>query len=184
MLKTNQITNQVTGQVFRFLQTSADTNGKVLEMETVYAPFSDEPPLHYHPQQNEYFKVLAGELTVRLNNEIKSYKPGAVIHIKPGIRHSMWNAGIIETVVNWKVEPALDTEHFLKVMTALANGGHTNNKGIPPLPQMIYILKKHNKSFRLAKPKTGVIGTLYVLLKPVFALCSYKKKFKKVLNAA
>jgi len=172
-----EICNQVTGQVIRFLQTGEDTNGRLLKMESIYAPFSDEPPVHYHPMQDEYFKVLAGELAVRLAGNIRVYAAGEEIHIKPGTPHSMWNAGSVETLVTWKVVPALDTEQFLRTMTELANAGDTNVKGVPPLPVMVYLLKKYNKTFRISKPPIGVIKTLFVLLKPLFAMRRFKSKF-------
>jgi len=169
-----EICNQVTGQVIRFLQTSADTNGELLEMESVYSPFSDEPPVHYHPAQRECFTILYGELAVRLNNKIHVYSTGDVIEIERGTRHSMWNPGQAETLVNWKVMPAANTEAFLKAMTALANTGHTNDKGVPALPLMIYLLKKYERIFRIAKPPIGIINAFYLILKPVFILRDYK----------
>lgn len=45
------IANPVTGQQIKFVQTAKDTGGKLLEMESVYAPASKEPPPHYHPCQ-------------------------------------------------------------------------------------------------------------------------------------
>jgi quercetin dioxygenase-like cupin family protein len=172
-----EICNQVTGQVIRFLQTGEDTNGRLLEMESVYAPFSDEPPVHYHPVQDEYFKVLAGELAVRLAGDIKVYTAGEEIHILPGTPHSMWNPGRVETLVTWKALPAMDTEALLRQMIVLANAGDTNIKGVPQLPVMVYLLKKYNKTFRICKLPIGVIKTLFILLKPLFILLNYKSKF-------
>lgn len=171
-----QITNKVTGQVVKFLQSDDDPAG-ILEMETVYMPFSAEPPVHYHPYQEEYFQVLQGELTVRLNGEVKIYREGAVIHIRQNVKHSMWNTGFKAALVSWKVLPAMDTEDFLRTMTWLSNNGETNAKGVPPLPSMIFLLKKYRKIFRLNKPPMLVLRILYVLFIPAFFLLGYKQKF-------
>lgn len=45
------ISNPVTGQQIKFIQTAKDTNCQLLEMESVYAAASKEPPPHYHPYQ-------------------------------------------------------------------------------------------------------------------------------------
>lgn len=171
-----QITNKVTGQVVKFLS-SDDHAAGLLEMETSYMPFSAEPPVHYHPYQEEYFQVLEGELTVRLNGEVKIYREGAIIHIKQYVRHSMWNSGFKTTLVSWKVIPAMDTENFLRTMTWLSNNGETNAQGVPLLPSMVFLLRKYRKIFRLDKPPAFVLSILYVLLTPVFCLLHYKRKF-------
>lgn len=171
-----QITNKVTGQVVKFLPSDNDAAG-ILEMETIYTPFSAEPPVHYHPRQEEYFQVLEGELTVRLNGEVKIYREGAIIHIKQQVRHSMWNSGFKVALVSWKVMPAMDTENFLRTMTWLSNNGETNAKGVPPLLAMIFLLQKYRKIFRLDMPPQLLLSILYVLLTPVFLLLHYKRKF-------
>jgi quercetin dioxygenase-like cupin family protein len=171
-----QITNKVTGQVVKFLPSDDDPGG-LLEMETLYTPFSAEPPVHYHPYQEEYFRVLEGELTVRLNGEVRIYQEGAVIHIKQRVKHSMWNSGFKTALVSWKVMPAMDTEDFLRTMTWLSNNGETNAKGVPSLPAMVFLLRKYRRIFRLDKPPQIILSILYVLLTPVFFLLHYKRKF-------
>lgn len=171
-----QITNNVTGQVVKFLLSDEDPAGQ-LEMETLYIPFSAEPPVHYHPYQEEYFQVLEGELTVRLNGEVKIYREGAIIHIKQHVRHSMWNSGFKTALVSWKVMPAMDTENFLRTMTWLSNSGATDTKGVPSLPNMVFLLRKYRKVFRLDKPPQRLLSLLYMLFTPVFFLLHYKRKF-------
>lgn len=171
-----QITNKITGQVVKFLPRNQHS-GDMLEMETLYVPFSAEPPLHYHPYQEEQLKVLKGELTVRLNDEVKIYREGAIITIKRNARHSMWNSGFTTTLVSWKVTPAMDTVRFLRTMTALSNIGAVNEKGIPALPLMVFLLVKYKRTFRLDKPHGWVIHLLYILFIPVFFVLDYNKRF-------
>ena len=66
-----EISNSKTGQAIRFIQTAKDTQGQLLEMESSWKPFSKEPAPHFHPRQDETFTVISGELTVRINDEIK-----------------------------------------------------------------------------------------------------------------
>jgi hypothetical protein len=55
-----QITNPVAGLSLRFVQTSADTNGELLEMEATYEPRSLEPVVHFHPRQSERSRSSRG----------------------------------------------------------------------------------------------------------------------------
>jgi len=175
----HQITNHVTGQVIRFIKKGSDTHGELLEMEAVYASFSNEPPLHFHPFQEEFFEVLAGELTVRIASEIRTYRKGEIVHVKPGMHHSMWNAGYADAMVNWKVYPALDTEQFLTTLTELANQGQTNMVGVPSLPLMLFLLKKYKATFRLAKLNGKSLSILSALFAPIFLFKQYKRKMNR-----
>lgn len=169
------ITNQVTGQEIRFLPSTTT----VLEMETTYRPFSPEPPVHYHPFQEEYFQVLSGELTVRLNGEVKIYRQGAVIQVKQREKHSMWNSGFKPVVVKWKVSPGMDTADFLRTMFLLSNEGATNATGAPALPVMLFLLRKYRKVFCLDKPPAILLQLLYALFLPVFLMQHYPGKFRR-----
>ncbi len=73
--KNKEIFNPITKQDNKFLQTSRDTDGQLLEMESTYNSFSKEPAAHYHPYQVEDFTVLTGELTVRIDGRLKVLKP-------------------------------------------------------------------------------------------------------------
>ncbi|RFS22570.1 cupin domain-containing protein [Chitinophaga silvatica] len=174
------IKNVITGQIVKFL--TSDTGSDTLEMESLYLPFSIEPPVHYHPYQDEYIKVLEGELTVRMDGEINIYRSGSAIHIKKNTRHSIWNSGFRETIVNWKVDPALETAEFLRTMTQLSNSGETDVQGVPSLHVMVYLLRKYNKIFRLEQPREVTLRMLYLLFSPVFCLKKFRKKFNNPLK--
>ena len=52
--------NPVTGQRLIVRRTAAETGGEVLEVESIYTmPTPFPPTAHYHPYQEERFKVLA-----------------------------------------------------------------------------------------------------------------------------
>lgn len=66
---TRIIKNHKTGQVLRILKSRKDTKGALLEMEATYQPHSPEPPAHYHPFQEEEFRVLSGDIKVQINGQ-------------------------------------------------------------------------------------------------------------------
>ena len=150
------IHNPVTGQSITFLQTRRDTNGTLLEMEATYAPRSHEPPSHFHPGQQEYFQILAGELTVRIHGVEKVLHAGDSFHISANVPHTMWNAGDLETIVNWKVLPAMQTEYMLETIAGLARDGKTDATGMPSLLQTALMLGHFAREFRLTKPPYAI----------------------------
>jgi quercetin dioxygenase-like cupin family protein len=180
--KNKTLTNKFSGQSFKFLQTAADTRGRLLEIETSWQPFAKEPPPHYHPCQEEDFVVISGELTVRINGHKKVLKQGERLHVAKRMVHSMWNDSAETTIVNWKVCPALDTENFLEMGIGLANDGKLNKKGMPHILQISLMANKFSKVFRLSSPPFFVQRVLFMLLTPVAYLAGYNAVYKKYID--
>jgi quercetin dioxygenase-like cupin family protein len=177
------INNPVTGQQLTFLQTSATTNGQLLEMESRFRAHSKEPVPHYHPIQQENFKVLQGQIKVRINNEVKTLNAGDELFIAPKVVHSMWNGGNDEAVVNWKIEPALQSEQLFRTAFGLANDGKTNPDGAPDLLQASLLVSHHFNEYRLAKPPFVVQRIVFGVLKPIARLMGYKAVYDQYLSA-
>ena len=176
------ISNSVTGQQLVFLQTGKTTNGRLLEMESHYGARSIEPAPHYHPVQTEHFKVLEGEIRVRVRGEVFSLKKGEEILIYPGEVHSMWNPGDEKTIVNWKIEPALETEAFFRTVYGLARDGKTNEAGMPGLLQVALLADQYANEFRLARPPYWVQQIVFGLLKPLARMKGLKAVYRQYLE--
>ncbi|MFT3794108.1 cupin domain-containing protein [Flavobacterium sp.] len=180
--KGKQINNPKTGQHILFLQTAKDTNGQLLEMETTYNAKSKEPVAHYHPYQAEDFTVLSGELTVRIKGQLKTLHAGDTLHIPANQVHAMWNASTEKTIVNWKVQPAMDTEYLFEMMYGLAHDGKTNKNGMPNFFQLILTARKFSDVFRLAKPSFTIQEIYFFFLSPWAHLFGYRSTDKKYLD--
>ena len=180
--KNKQISNPKTGQDIKFLQTAKDTDGKILEMEATYNSHSKEPAAHYHPFQVEDFTVLSGQLTVRMDEHLKVLKQGDTLHIPINKVHSMWNDTDEKTIVNWKVQPAMDTDNLLETATGLAIDGKTNNDGMPNILQVALMANKYSDVFRLANPPFAVQKILFIILTPFSYLFGYRPTYKKYLD--
>lgn len=73
------------------------------------------PPRHFHPQQDERFEVLEGELTVAVGRgEPRALGAGDVIDIPRGTPHLMWNATSRPARATWRVTPGLRTEEMFR----------------------------------------------------------------------
>jgi quercetin dioxygenase-like cupin family protein len=180
--KNKVVSNPVTGQQIRFLQTSNDTEGSLLEMESCYAPHSAEPMPHYHPKQHETFTVLEGSIQVRMNNKVITLHTGEQLEIPAHTIHSVWNAGEVKATINWKVEPALITEYFLETGMGLAAEGKVNAKGLPTVLQTALLVRYYQNVFRLTKPSYALQKILSGALAPVAKLAGYKAVYDKYID--
>ncbi len=176
------IINPLTGQTYKFLQTSKSTNGKLLEIESGFSPNSKEPPAHYHPIQAEDFTVLQGTLTVRIGTTLQTLQQGERLHITPSQVHAMWNQSDSICIVNWKTQPALQSEYFFETLTGLAIDQKTDAAGRPGLLQSVITLNKFHNEFKLAKPLFFVQNIAFKCLSPFAYLLGYKPVYSKYLD--
>jgi quercetin dioxygenase-like cupin family protein len=75
------------GGVLTFKATGADTAGALLLLE-VLQPEGKAPPLHAHPEADETFYVLEGELLVHIDGTEQSARKGGVLLVPRGTPHS------------------------------------------------------------------------------------------------
>ncbi|HSC52140.1 MAG TPA: cupin domain-containing protein [Phnomibacter sp.] len=151
-------------------------------MESIFNEHSLEPAAHYHPFQEEDFTILSGELTVRMDGQLKVFKAGDSLHIPRNQVHSMWNDSNQKAIVNWKIQPAMDSEHLLETVTGLANDGKTNHVGRPNILQVALMANKFTGVFRLSKPPFVIQKVLFLVLTPFSYLLGYKPTYKKYLD--
>ena len=180
--KNKVIHNPKTGQTIKFLQTAKDTDGALLEMESTLVPFSKEPKAHYHPSQEEDFTILTGRLHVKIGGQLRVLQAGDTLRINRNVVHSMWNGSNKETVLNWKVQPALDTEYFLQTLMGLADDGKTNKEGMPGILQLAITAKRFSHVVRLSKPSFVIQSILFSILNPFALLFGYKAVYQKYFN--
>lgn len=181
--KNKTIQNPMTGQEIRFIQTSKDSNGQLLEMEATYKAMSSEPAPHYHPCQDELFTVVSGEMTVRLNGEeMHNLRAGDMLQIPRNQIHTMWNAAGRKAVVNWQVRPALHTEELLETIMGLAADGKCNKKGMPGLLQIALTSGKYDKELRLMRPSFFMQMIVFSVLRPFALMAGYKAVYEKYLD--
>ncbi|RDC65526.1 cupin domain-containing protein [Adhaeribacter pallidiroseus] len=176
------IRNSKTGQEIRFLQSGPETKGQLLHLQTTYQPHSREPAAHYHPYQTEDFKVLAGEINVRIGKEVKILKKGDGLHLPANTIHAKWNAAEQAAVVDWQIRPALNTATFFETTTGLANAGKTNAVGMPSIWQVALLATHFANVFRLAKPPFMLQRVVFGLLTPIAYLLGYRPTYPEYLD--
>ena len=78
----------VVGDVYRFLATGEDTDGRYALFEAVVGPGGGPPP-HVHSREEEGFYVLDGEITFTVNGERVVARPGTFANMPVGTPHAV-----------------------------------------------------------------------------------------------
>ena len=152
------------GDALRFLQTSAETGGALLEVEATYVPGGSPPPEHYHPFQTEYFEVLSGTLETRIGGVTAIYGSGDRFEVPPGVVHTMHNSGDGVVRLRWQTKPALRTEEFFESVWGLSG---ERLGSVRRLLWLAVIVRTYHREFRLARPpytvQVAALGLLAAL---------------------
>ncbi len=165
---------QEADQKTHFIQTAADTQGELLEIDAYYEAHSEPPTAHFHPNQHEYFEVLDGTLTVIVNGKRHVYDAGERFDIPPGTPHSMWNDHDEEAHINWQIRPALKSQQFFENVWGLERDGKSIAKD---MAQAAVILLAYRREFRLTRPSPLVQMTLFPILALLGRLMGYKASY-------
>jgi quercetin dioxygenase-like cupin family protein len=150
--KGDRLENPVTGEILIFHETSRETGGEAVLVETIVRPDGFVAAAHVHPQQTERFEVLEGRLGLRAGDRELVAEPGDVLTVEPGTPHRFWNAGEGEARFVCEVRPALEFESLIETMFGLAAEGKTNRKGMPNPLRLAVIARSHFDTVRLPFP--------------------------------
>ncbi len=80
----------VVGDIYRFLATGDDTDGRYATFEAIVLP-GGGPPTHIHSREDETFYVLEGEITFQVGDERVVAKPGTFVNMPIGQPHAFKN---------------------------------------------------------------------------------------------
>src|ERR1700736_108717 len=80
----------VVGDVYRFLATGEDTNGKYALWEAVVSPGGGPPP-HVHSREEEGFYILEGEVTFFIDDQRLVLGGGMFANVPIGTLHAFKN---------------------------------------------------------------------------------------------
>jgi len=118
----------VVGDVYRFLATGEDTNGKYALWEALVPPGGGPPP-HVHSREEEGFYLLDGEITFTVNGEKIVAKAGMFANMPVGTPHSFKNESRKPAKMLISVAPAGLEKLFFEVGVPLEEGATT---ALPP----------------------------------------------------
>jgi quercetin dioxygenase-like cupin family protein len=173
------INNPVTGERFTWRQVAADTDGRLVMGEMVLPPGGFVAAEHVHPNQEERYEILAGELKVRLDGREQTVGPGDRVVVPAGRPHIWWNAGREDVRFRCEVTPALHFETFIETFFGLASDGKTNAQGLPNPLQLAVLARTYKEDVRLARPSPAVQTLLFGPLGIVGRVMGYRSSYPR-----
>ncbi len=139
----------VVGDVYRFLATGDDTNGKYAMWEAIVPPGGGPPP-HVHSLEEEGFFILEGEITFTIHGEKNVAMAGMFANMPVGTPHSFKNESNQSARMLISVAPAGLEQMFMEVGIPLAEGATT---ALPPtneeIEKMVVVAPNYGIEIRL-----------------------------------
>jgi quercetin dioxygenase-like cupin family protein len=154
------IENPVSGERITFLQTAADTAGERLEFELELAADGQVPGAHVHPEQEERFHVLEGEMTFRLGLRRIVAGPGETVVVPAGRVHRFANGGDGPARCRVEVVPALDMEQLLETTVELALEGNVTRRGMPKPLHLALFVGRFRREVKAPFPPAPVVRAM------------------------
>ena len=171
------IYNPRTGQRTHFVRTAAETDGEVLEIESVHPPGQPPEPEHTHPLQTSRIEVLSGTMWFRIDGVDRAVGPGEVVEIPPGIAHYFWNDSQAEARMRQEFRPALGIEDFFRTYFALAQDNKLGASGLPSLLRLAVMMKAYDREIRATTPPRAVQLVLMWALAPIGRVLGYRATY-------
>ena len=135
-----RIYNPVQNDAVTFLETSEESGGERTLAELDVAPGGKVTP-HYHLSYTESFRVLEGQLSVRIGDTHLTLNPGEQMTVPAGALHAWSNAGTGRTLARVELRPGqAGFETALHVAYGLAADGRTRKSGMPRNPMHTALL--------------------------------------------
>src|SRR5258705_6839673 len=141
----------VVGDVYRFLATGEDTDGKYALWEAIVPPGGGPPP-HVHSREEEGFYLLDGEITFTIDGKQVVATAGMFANMPVGVPHSFRNASSRPAKMLISVAPAGLEQMFFEVGTPMQQG----STATPPptkedIDKLLAVAPKFGIEIRLPK---------------------------------
>lgn len=114
----------IVGDVYRFLATGDETDGKFATFEATVRPGGGPPP-HIHSREEESFLVLEGEMTFQLGKDRFVACEGTFVNMPVGSLHCFKNESDKTARLLISLAPAGLERMFLEVGTPLSRDVET-----------------------------------------------------------
>ncbi|MCL4200961.1 MAG: cupin domain-containing protein [Pirellulaceae bacterium] len=141
----------VVGDVYRFLATGDDTDGRYAMFEAIVSPGGGPPP-HIHSREEESFFVLEGEVTFRVGDEQIVARAGTFANMPIGSLHSFRNGTDKPARMIVSVAPA----GFEKMLFELGQPVAVGEQAPPPsrdeIERLLAVAPRYGIEVRLAHP--------------------------------
>lgn len=142
-------TISVVGDIYRFLATGEDTNGRYALWEAIVPPGGGPPP-HVHSREEEGFYILEGEITIFIGEHRIVARAGMFANMPVGTPHCFKNESGKPAKLLISIAPAGLEHMFFEVGMPVAQGATT---APPPtkaeIEKMLEIAPRYGIEIRL-----------------------------------
>src|SRR5437870_995721 len=142
----------VVGDVYRFLATGDDTNGRYAMWEAIVPPGGGPPP-HVHSREEEGFYILDGEITFHIGEKKIVVTAGMFANMPVGTPHSFKNESSKSAKMLISVAPAGLERMFFEVGVPLPEGVTT---ALPPtkdeIEKLLAVAPRYGIEIKLPPP--------------------------------
>ncbi len=122
---------------------------------------ADGPPIHRHPEQEEYFKIVKGQLEVYRKNEWKTLNQGDDIHIPKDTAHTYRSRHKDDCIFEYRLTPKRNFSGMMQTFEKLMN--EQKLKGTSDIKSIIYLaltFKKYGSEVKSVNPPSFVISAM------------------------
>ena len=142
----------VVGDVYRFLATCEDTDGKYALWEAIVPPGGGPPP-HVHSREEEGFYVLEGEITFTIGKNRFVGGAGTFANMPVGTPHSFKNETSKPSRMLISVAPAGLEKMFFEFGVPLPEG---STSALPPkkeeIEKLLAVAPKYGIEIKVPQP--------------------------------
>lgn len=148
------------GASFVVAKSAAETGGERVELEITLPPDAAGPPPHFHPRQEEQWRVLAGMLDVQVDGNWRTLREGESASIPAGHVHTLRNRSNEEVRVLDVHIPALDFQDYMEDLHRLTVAGKITSLRSPrSLVYLATVLREHRTTQLTASRAQRVMET-------------------------
>ncbi len=116
----DEVVHPVTGERVVFHVTAAQSGGQLLEMDDFWPAGEHATAEHVHPEMQERWEVVRGQVGFRIGERELAAGPGDVVVAPAGFAHRAWNRGGDAVHLRIQMTPALRWEQVVRRLFAAA----------------------------------------------------------------
>ena len=143
-------------------------DGDVLRVEIWTEPGGGVLAEHVHPQLEERYEVVEGQVTFRVDGKQRQAGPGERLVVAPGVRHSFRNTGTETAHLVVEADPALRLRESIEDGAALARAESFTESGklrsARALVEGAALAQRYRETVVLSSPPPAVQRLLFPLL--------------------
>jgi len=172
------ITNPLFGERIRFLKTSPETEGQLVQYESWIAPGGSVGIPHVHPLQESHFLVVSGKASFRVAGNDIQLGAGEQLTVSPRTPHYLWNGSEAETHLIVEFRPGLLKQEYFETTFGLARDGMSYPHGHGNIFQRAVLTAAYgNESRPLGQHPFERLGL--IALAPVAWLLGYRAHYPR-----